>query len=309
VIITRCVRKPDLAWRTVVISNPARLRVENDQLVIIQQDSISLPIEDIAVLMLESPEVLLSSALLDRLAQHEVTLLACDKRHLPSMACMPFAGHSRLAGVQRMQLSASVPFQKRCWQAIIRYKIANQAMCLKILNRPNAQSVASMVEKVTSGDASNVESVAAREHFRAAFGVDFTRGAEDSINSALNYGYAVLRAAVARALTFHGFLPAHGIHHRSELNQFNLADDFIEPLRPVVDLHVASVHLEGELTKVQRENLIALIHADVLINGKRQAILHAVEIMAGSFLAACREKDPRLLKLPELLPLKLHAHE
>jgi len=298
-----------VAWRTIVISTPARLRVENDQLVITQQESVSFPIEDIAVLMLESPEVLLSSALLDRLAQHDVLLLACDQRHMPSMACVPFAGHSRLAGVQRMQLEATVPFRKRCWQAIVRYKIGNQAECLKLLGSANAAKIGLMVDKVTSGDATNIESVAARMHFQAAFGHEFIRFAEDGINSALNYGYAVMRASVARALTLHGFLPAHGIHHHSELNQFNLADDFIEPLRPMVDLRVAELRPEGELTKAHREALVALIHADVLIDGKRQAALHATEMMAGSFLAACRDKDPGLLRLPKLLPLRTHAYE
>jgi len=298
-----------VAWRTIVISNPARLRVENDQLVITQQESVSFPIEDLAVLMLESHEVLLTSALLDRLAQHEVMLLACDARHLPSMAGVPFAGHSRLAGVQRSQLESTQPFRKRCWQAIARSKIANQARCLRMLGRSEADKVCALADAVTSGDASNIESVAAREHFQAAFGHDFIRFAEDGINSALNYGYAVLRAVVARALTVHGFLPAHGIHHHSELNQFNLADDFLEPLRPVVDLRVAELRPDGELTKAHREALVALIHADVLIDGNRQAILHAAEVMAASFVAACRDKDPRLLKLPEILPLKTHAYE
>jgi len=301
-----------VAWRTVVISNPTRLRVENDQLLITQNESFSLPIEDIAVLMLESPEVLLSSALLDRLAQHQVILLACNQRHLPSMAGIPFTGHSRLAGVQRMQLEMSEPFRKRCWQLIIKQKIANQAACLALSGRSGADDIALMSSKVMSGDATNIESVAAREHFHRLFGEDFDRagqGAEDGINSALNYGYAILRAMIARALSLHGFLPAHGIHHHSELNQFNLADDFLEPLRPMVDLQVDRMGVRDELTKKHREELVALIHTDVMIDGKRQAALHAAEVMAGSFLTACHEKDYTLLKLPCLLPIKPHAYE
>jgi len=274
-----------------------------------QDQAVALPVEDIAVLVLESQEVLLSAALLNRLAEKDVMLLVCDGRHLPCMAGVPFAGHSRMAGVQRMQLETSVPFRKRCWQAIVQRKIANQAACLEILGRPGADVVARMATRVGSGDPTNVESSAAREHFRRAFGEAFVRGAEDSVNSALNYGYAVVRAAVARALAFHGFLPAHGIHHHSELNQFNLADDFLEPLRPVVDLCVAQMPLGQELEKADRERLVGLLHCDVLIDGNRQQVLRAVEIMVGSFLAACREKSPKLLKLPELLPLKKHAYE
>jgi CRISPR-associated protein Cas1 len=292
-----------------VVSNPARLRIENDQLLIMQEEAVRLPVEDIAVLVLESHEVLLSAALLNRLAEQDVMLLVCDSRHLPSMAGVPFAGHSRLAGVQRLQLSTSVPFRKRCWQAIIQRKIGNQAACLQILGRQGADLVASMAHRVGSGDPGNVESTAAREHFRRAFGDDFVRGTDDPLNAALNYGYAVLRAAVARALAFHGFLPAHGIHHRSELNQFNLADDFLEPLRPLVDLCAAAMSFDEELGRPQRETLVGLLHCDVLIDGNRQQVLRAVEIMAGSFLAACRGKSPALLKLPELLPLKKHTYE
>lgn len=298
-----------MAWKTIVISKPARLNVSNDQLIIAQENTIGFPIEDISVLLIESPEVLLTSFLLNRLAEHGVALIVCDRKHLPSMAGLPFAGHSRLAAVQRMQLEATAPFRKRCWQAIVQRKIANQAACLRTLGIAKADMVAAMAARVASGDPANLESVAAREHFEAAFGGDFCRGDEDGTNSALNYGYAILRGSIARGLVIHGFLPAHGVHHHSELNQFNLADDFVEPLRPVVDLCVAGMRPEGALTKQDREKLVSLLYAEVLIDGKRQPACHAAELMAGSFLAACREKDPDLLKLPELLPINIHSYE
>lgn len=298
-----------MAWKTIVISKPARLRVENDQLVIAQEGTVAFPIEDISALMIESPEVLLTSFLLNRLAEYGVALLVCDRKHLPCMAGLPFVGHSRLAAVQRMQLETSLPFRKRCWQAIAIRKICNQAACLRILGRPKADMLASLAARVGSGDPENLESVAAREHFEAVFGPAFSRGEEDGTNSALNYGYAVLRASVARGLVMHGFLPAHGIHHHSELNQFNLADDFVEPLRPLVDLCVAGMRPEGQLSKQHRETLVSLLYAEVLIDGKRQPVCHATELMAASFLAACQKKDPGLLKLPELLPIKMHSYE
>ena len=298
-----------MAWRTVVISNPAKLKIENDQLVITQEESVCLSLEDIAVLMLESPEVILSSALLNRLAELDVTLLACDKRHLPSMAGLPFAGHSRLAGMQRMQLETGVPFRKRCWQVVIKQKIANQAKCLELQGKPGSKKIALLSERVTSGDSTNVESSAAREYFQRAFGKNFVRGDMDGKNSALDYGYAIMRGAVARSLAIHGFLLTQGIHHRSELNQFNLADDFIEPLRPLVDLCVAEIGAIDELTKAHREKLVSLLHADVLIDGNRQQALRAAEIMAGSFQSACSAKDSRLLKLPELIPITMHDYE
>ena len=300
-----------MAWRTVVITNPARLRVENSQLLVIQDEIIPLPIEDIGVLILESPEVILSSSLLYRLAEHDVFLIVCDESHLPCLAGLPFAGHCRLTGIQRMQLDLSVPFKKRCWQAIIRQKIANQAECLRLTgNGDKAARLSAMLGDITSGDFTNVESRAAREHFKFMFGPDFIRGEEDTTNAGLNYGYAVVRAGVARALAAHGFLLSQGLHHRSELNPFNLADDFIEPLRPLVDLCVARhIPEDSEFSREHRAMLVSMLHSEILIDGKRHSALRAADIMVASFMTACRDKNPGLLKLPKLLPLKQHCYE
>lgn len=299
-----------MGWRTVVITNPARLRIEASQLIIMQDQEIPIPIEDIGVLMLESPQVTMLSSVIARLADSGALLLVCGEKHVPVMIGMPYAGHCRVSGVQRMQLSVSLPFRKRCWQQIVRSKIMNQAECLAIMRRDGSESISAMVDKVTSGDASNIESIAAREYFRFLFGEDFERGANDTVNAALNYGYAVLRASVVRSLTAHGFLLTHGVHHSSELNPFNLADDFLEPLRPLVDLYTASsLPLPGEFRKEQRAGIVSLLGYEILVDGQKQSALHAAEIMATSFHSACRESDPGLLKLPHLIPLAMHSYE
>jgi len=262
-------------------------------------------------LVLESPEVALTSALLFRLAENDVMLLVCDARHLPCMAGLPFAGHSRLTGIQRLQLDTGLPFKKRCWQSIVRRKVANQAECLRLAGKEVGHSrLTTMLPEITSGDSTNVESRAAREHFRQLFGETFTRGDEDTLNAALNYGYAVVRAAVVRALAVHGFLLTQGLHHRSELNPFNLADDFIEPFRPLVDLCVARhVSEDSEFVREHRQMLVSLLHSQILMDDKRHSVTRAADIMASSFISACKENDPGLLKLPELLPLQQHSYE
>ena len=167
-----------------------------------------------------------------------------------------------------------------------------------------------MAEAVTSGDAGNVESLAAKTYFGLLFGKGFFRGGPDAVNSALDYGYAVLRAAVTRALAGRGFLLSQGLHHHSELNPFNLADDFLEPFRPVVDLRVVGMMARDEL--LEREHRVALVEllgCDVLMEGRRQAVLRAADLTASSFLSCCREKDTKLLKLPELLELNPHKYE
>lgn len=293
-----------------MITNPARLRVDHSQLVIAQDDDVLLPVEDIAVLVLESPQIALSSAVLSRLAECGVMLLVCGPKHMPVLAGVPYAGHSRLSGVQRMQLATTIPFRKRCWQKIIQRKIHNQAQCLRILNNDKYTGIEAFTVSVASGDPANVESAAAKAYFDALFGSDFVRGESDGTNAAMNYGYAVVRAVVVRALSAHGFLLTQGIHHSSELNPFNLADDFLEPLRPMVDLRVASfTSIPAELDKDKRAQLVGLLAHEVLIDGKRQSLVSAADIMASSFLAAAKKGDTRLLKLPELLPLELHRYE
>ncbi|OFX13461.1 MAG: type II CRISPR-associated endonuclease Cas1, partial [Armatimonadetes bacterium RBG_16_58_9] len=230
--------------------------------------------------------------------------------HMPSSASVPFAGHSRAVGIQRLQLSTTLPFRKRCWQAVAQAKIRNQAECLRLLGRAGADRIEALADEVASGDTGNVESRAAREYFRYLFGPSFARGEEDGVNSALNYGYAVIRAAVARALAASGFILTQGIHHCSELNPFNLADDFMEPLRPVADLLAASFSPPPEaLEKEHRERLAAVLGCEVGVDGEAQSILRGTELMAGSFGSACKAGDPKLLKLPGLLPLQEHAYE
>lgn len=299
-----------MAWRTLVISNPARIWIKDNQLVITQQDSVSLPVEDISVLIIESQEVVVTSALLARLAEYDVLLLVCNNAHMPCMAGIAYAGHSRLSGMHKIQLSISSPLKKRCWQSVIKQKIKNQAKCLQFNKCAEYNKLEELIPKVLSGDTSNVESNAAKIYFKMLFGNSFIRGADNTINSALNYGYAVIRAAIARAFSVHGFILSQGIHHKSELNPFNLIDDFIEPFRPVVDLCAAkNIYAYTEFNKGFREHLISLLHNEILIDDERHTVLNAADIMAESFIKVCKNKDPKALKLPCIIPLKMHSYE
>ena len=299
-----------MAWRTIAITNPARLRIEASQLVIAQEAEVALPLEDIACLLLESPQITLSAGTLARLAEHDTIVLVCGPRHTPVLACLPYASHSRLSGVHRLQLGATLPFRKRCWQRIVREKILNQAEVCRLAGHAEFTKVEAFAARVASGDTGNMEGVAAREHFGLLFGPGWNRGGPDGLNSVLDYGYAVLRAAVVRALAAHGFLLTQGIHHCSELNPFNLADDFLEPLRPAVDLYAASLKPPPEtLEKEHRVKLAELLGCDVMVAGKRQSILNAADIMAASFLAACKSGDAAALKLPEVCALTEHRYE
>ncbi len=301
-----------MSWRSVVIANPARLRLDRAQLVIERdgQPHATLPVEDVAVLVVEAQQVSLTAPLLCALAANESVVLFCDARHTPQAASLPICGHHRMLKVQRLQLESSLPLRKRCWQAVVQRKIRNQALALEYSGRCGADAIRALAEGVASGDKTNQEAQASRMYFPLLFDPAFTRDRPCGWNSALNYGYAVLRAAVARSVAAHGLLPAHGLHHRSELNAFNLADDLLEPFRPLVDLAVSgqpeSRTDEPELTQAQRLSLVELLHHEVEVDGSRQAVLYAIELLTASLVSAFTDADPKRLKLPTLLPLRRH---
>ena len=170
-----------------------------------------------------------------------------------------------------------------------------------------------MAAEVKSGDSNNLEAQAAALYFQAVFGSQFKRGQACGINNHLNYGYAIVRAAIARALVQYGWLPALGLFHKSELNPFNLADDFIEPYRPIVDLMVWHLHDQGRLkenlTPNAKQQLVAILNQQICLDRQTFSVLAAIDRTTASFQASLADKNAKLLKLPEILPLKEHQYE
>lgn len=258
-----------MAWRSVVISKPAKLKLKNRALVVEQeQGTASVPLEDIAAIVIDQPQVTLTTALLVACAERQVAVITVDDSHTPNGIFLAHTPHSRALKVMRGQLSMSEPHKKRLWQLIIKQKISNQAQLLAQLQHPTAQTIKTLATQVRSGDPDNFEAQAAQLYFPALFGKGFTRDDACFANSALNYGYAIVRSAIARSLVSYGFLPAFGLHHCSELNAFNLADDIIEPYRILVDACVVELCSEYDaddmLDMPAKAKLVALLHQDVL---------------------------------------------
>ena len=300
-----------MTWRSVVIANPATLRFRGQRLVIEQPpDEVAVPLEDIAVLVLESREVFLTSRLLSECMEAGVTVLTVGADHHPNGALLPFSPHSRALKMLNRQMSVSMPLRKRLWQGIVRQKIQNQARCLDLTEKPEAGVLRTLALQVKSGDPQNLEAVAARRYFVALFGKGFRRSQEGLINSALNYGYSVLRASLARSLTSYGFLPVIGLHHSNEQNAFNLADDLIEPFRPLVDLYVAQCveGSENDLTPTLKANLVRLLHHDISIDGEGHAVLAAIDACVVS-LGQCLDQGSAKIKLPILQAIREHGRE
>ncbi len=293
-----------MAWRTVIISSECRVSLKRSQLVVEREDdTLSVPVEDIAVCVLEHRGITVSTALLSSLCEAGAAIAVCNNRHLPNGLMLPLLTHSRQSQIAALQAGWSTPFKKRAWQNIVRAKIINQAHCLARRDPEKGKTIREMAKRVDSGDLKNREAHAARTYWPALMGKGFIRGAGDLPNSFLNYGYTVVRACVARSLVGAGLLPCFGLHHDNNLNGFNLADDLIEPFRPFVDDAIIGLAAhrdkKDDLNKEDRAALAQLPATQVLIEGELQTILNATQISAESLVRAIRNKDASALCLPE----------
>lgn len=297
-----------MEYRNIFLANPARLSVQREQLVIEQAEKITVPLEDISSVLIESQQVTLSVHAAAAMADHGITVFLCDEKHLPSCQLLPINQFCRQRKLLLSQCEMGKPLQKQLWQQIVVRKIQNQAQCLRLMGKEEWQELQQMAGKVLSNDSDNREAVAAALYFPALFGNGFFRGSDDPRNAALNYGYAVMRAGIARNLVVHGLEPCIGLHHRSELNNFNLADDLIEPFRPIVDLYVAQNFSKDDvvLTPRQKAGLFNLTNYLVKQAGRRYRVMLSIDRVCMA-LANSVTAGENLLELPELIPLELHS--
>lgn len=297
-----------MGWRILQLTKPCKLSVKQKQLFYESEDTkTTIPIEDLSVVVLETGFVQLTGNVLSEFAANDVVLLSCDASHLPSGTFFPFHNNSRYSEMAHIQVVASEPLKKRVWQSVVQQKILNQSAVLCALGIEN--SLNEIAKHVQSGDTDNREAYAAQLYWRSLFG-DFTRRDDANIiNKALNYGYAIVRGCMARNIVASGLLPCFGIHHDNQLNQFNLVDDMMEPLRPFVDYYVAKLNLSAytDLTPELKNKLISVLICNAGINGETISVLKCAEMMASSLAKAFRQKDSRLLVLPVFSPSILNT--
>lgn len=293
-----------MAWKIISLSNPCFLSVEKNQLCYKSEDKTCLfSFEDIAVIMIETPRATITSPVLTKCAEFNVAVIDCNEKHLPIGIYTPFNTHSKASEIARVQINTSIPLQKRLWQQIVVSKINNQAEVLQRARKfTPADKLQKMALTVQSGDTNNVEATAAVLYFKSLFGEDFIRREFDGINASLNYGYAIFRSTIIRSMMGKGLIPCIGINHHSVLNNFNLADDLIEPFRPMVDLYVFEMGIkkEDDLTTDTKRNLIALLTHRCSWQKSSWTILNTIDNVIDTFIASIKENNPKLLILPEL---------
>jgi len=304
-----------MTWRSVVVSKPAKLRREHFSLAVEQEQTAFVPFEDIAVIVLAHREITLTHPVLSACGEYGIGLYATGPNHQPNAVLLPFLQHSRAVRMQRLQLDIDKPTAKRAWAEVVKAKIKNQHFVLTAFGLDVAERLASHERRVRSGDPDNLEAQAAALYFPALFSRGFNRAQESWTNGALDYGYAVMRGACARALVAHGMLPSIGLFHDSEQNAFNLADDLIEPYRPVVDLHVAR-HVRGaasnslfDLSASDKAALVSLLNVDVAMPRGVMSVLASVDQAAQSLARLYDGGGESLLELPRVQGLVQHKDE
>lgn len=290
--------------RTLHFGNPAHLSVSNSQLIVElkneERTKHSVPIMDVGMVVLENPQITLTTAVLEALINENVALISCNKNYLPSGMFLPFDANTLQTKVMRAQVEASIPLKKQLWQQTVKAKIHNQGVLLDKLGL-NSQRLHVLKEQVLSGDTSNCEGQAAGHYWNQLYGTDFIRSQErNTPNSQLNYGYAILRSIVARALTATGLHPSLGIFHKNQYNAFCLADDIMEPYRPFVDWVVFQMiqkEKTNELTKEQKIELLQLPQLDITIGKVTRPLFHAVS-MTTAGLNRCISQELRKIPYP-----------
>lgn len=294
--------------RTLYFGNPAYLKTANEQLIIEMHDSgetKAAPIEDIGILILDHQQITITQALLAKLLANNTAVITCDHTHHPTGLMLNLDGNTLQSQHFQAQLEASVPLKKQLWQQTVAAKIQNQATLLA-LQREENKLLLNYATAVKSGDSENHEAKAAAYYWKRIF-PDFLEFRRERFgpppNNLLNYGYAILRALVARNLVASGLLPTFGIHHRNQYNAYCLADDIMEPYRPYVDKVVCHI-IRGngkflEMTPTMKKDLLAIPALDVIIDEQKSPLMNAVQRTTAS-LVKCFEGKARKLLYPVL---------
>ena len=306
--------------KTLYFGNPAYLSLRNAKLIIRlpevvdndtlpeyfkQVSEVSKPIEDIGVIVLDHKQITITSGVLEAFLENNCAVLTCDSKSMPVGLLLPLHGNTTQNERFRQQLDASLPLSKQLWQQTVKAKIENQAAVLKECSGEEIKCMRVWAANVKSGDSDNQEARAAAYYWKNLFRIEgFTRD-RDGIppNNLLNYGYAILRAVVARGLVASGLLPTLGIHHHNRYNAYCLADDIMEPYRPYVDRLVYSIVRQGgnyaELTKELKVRLLTIPTLETNIAGKRSPLMIAVGQTTAS-LYKCFSGELRKISYPEI---------
>lgn len=290
-----------MSYRIVQITKPSECHVTNHHLIVEQEEGkADIPLENIQIILCLGAKIRFSTMGLGELGKEGIIVISFGKKHEPEIIIEPYCPNTRHAQMLFEQIDMSQELKLELWNRIIRAKILNQSRNLAVLGLEGFEKIASYEQYVHHGDKYNIEAIAALEYFQF-YHKGLNRRTDDPVNSALNYGYAIIRSYIVKALITTGFHCALGIHHHNYFNSFNLADDLIEPWRAMVDqLAFKMANNEILLSSKERKELVEILHCKCSIDEKKMWISTGIELMVDSLKNAVMKKDPDLLEIPIL---------
>ena len=284
-----------MSWRTIVISNNAKLDYQIGYLVVRGAKTTKIHLNEIGTLIVESTAVSMTSYLLSELMKSKIKVIFCDEKRNPSSELIPYYGCHDTSSKIRKQIEWTKDNKDHIWTEIVSEKIRQQALLLKRYGKIEANMLFDYVENIEFGDVTNREGHAAKVYFNALFGLDFTRTEDNLINAALNYGYSIILSSFTREIVANGYITQLGLFHDNMFNQFNLASDLMEPFRPLVDKCVLGMKLE-QFEHEEKMWLVDILNQAVQIDGKIQYVSNAIKIYCKSVFDALNEDDSALVR-------------
>ncbi len=284
-----------MSWRTVVISNSAKLDYQMGYMVVRREDTVKVHISEIEVLMIESTAVSLTAALLSELTKNKVKVIFCDEKRNPSSELISYYGSHDTSAKIRKQMQWDDELKKTMWTEIVSEKIRKQAELLAENGFSESEMLTSYVGEMKFGDETNREGHAAKVYFNALFGKKFTRTADISINAALNYGYGIILSFFNREIVFNGYITEIGLFHDNMFNQFNLGSDLMEPFRPIVDRLVLKMNPQ-KFEHDEKMQVLEILQQEVTIDDRKEFVSNAIKIYVRSVFDALNDNDIALIK-------------
>lgn len=289
-----------MAFRVLMLENQMDVKVKLDNLVFRKDDrEIRIPVEDVSTIVIDNLQMNISTRTLCLLAQRNVGVILCDQQHLPIGFYSSYDNHSRISKKIGFQIHGTKSFYGSLWKDIIEAKLENQAEVLECLGKDSniIEAIRDFSKEVQPDDPSNREAHGAKIYFNELMGQSFSRGNEDILlNSGLDYGYTIIRSYLARLCVAYGLNSQLGIHHRSEYNRFNLVDDMIEPIRPIVDLYIYKLLGEEDFFKGEhRKAIINMLNHKIIYNGKKMFLCNMLEEYVSTIAQFIEGKDVKII--------------
>ena len=284
-----------MSWRTVLITKSAKLDYQLGFMVVRQEETIKIHLDEIAMLIIESTSVSLTVALLSELTKKKIKVIFCDEKRNPSSELIPYYGSHDTSIKIKKQIAWTPEIKASIWTEIVSEKIRKQAEHLRFRGRTEADMLEQYITEIEFGDATNREGHAAKVYFNALFGKSFTRTEENSTNAALNYGYSLILSTFNREVVANGYLTQIGVFHDNMFNQFNLASDLMEPFRILVDSCVKDM-MPAKFEHDEKIEILEILNQEVTIANRKETVVNAIKIYARSVFDALNENDSSLIK-------------